>query len=215
MDPLQTQKKSGGSRSRSCRKSSSATAANNYRFINMAEARREVALALQHHRSSSSAGHHHHAAAAAAPPSGGGSSNYPSTSYCYSAMDTLPIPGPVWSTTSPAVLAQPPPPPPVLAWPESQHQPPLGLDYYCGGSDYYDPALWCTNYNNDCISAAAAANGDIPDWWPSSVDGGGVVDVSDEASKYFDQCYSVGDCSPPGISPVTDGRLWIQEKPDI
>ncbi|KAJ8898978.1 hypothetical protein K2173_008480 [Erythroxylum novogranatense] len=64
--------------------------------INMAEARREVAHALHLHRSSSSS----------SSPSTLGSGN--SQFYCYTVSNTLPTPEPVWSTTSPSVLAAPP-----------------------------------------------------------------------------------------------------------
>lgn len=79
--------------------------------INVAEARREIAFALHLHRTSSSPSP---SSSATESPC---SSIYgcdlteqvvcgPSSPYCYPLMESMPIPGPVWSTTAPSVLAR-------------------------------------------------------------------------------------------------------------
>lgn len=69
--------------------------------INVAEARREINLALHLHRSPSSS-------SPPPPPSNGCDFNNQllcGSPYCYRLLNTMPQPEPVWSTTAPSVLA--------------------------------------------------------------------------------------------------------------
>ncbi|KAF3448017.1 hypothetical protein FNV43_RR08725 [Rhamnella rubrinervis] len=72
--------------------------------INVAEARREINLALHLHRSSSSS-------STPPPPADGCDFNnqlFCGSQYCYSLLNSMPQPEPVWSTTAPSVLAATP-----------------------------------------------------------------------------------------------------------
>lgn len=103
-------KKNNSPRTSTIRRRSSSRRASQSSFINVAEARREVASALNLHRSSSS------------PYSPSASSRRSSYNYkygiskatvagpqycCYSLLETLPLPEPTWSTTPPAIFAAP------------------------------------------------------------------------------------------------------------
>ncbi|KAJ9694094.1 hypothetical protein PVL29_009872 [Vitis rotundifolia] len=104
-------KKNNSPRTNTIRRRSSSRRASQSSFINVAEARREVASALNLHRSSSS-------------PYSPSASSRRRSSYnykygiskatvagpqycCYSLLETLPLPEPTWSTTPPAIFAAP------------------------------------------------------------------------------------------------------------
>ncbi|KAJ4841575.1 hypothetical protein Tsubulata_031081 [Turnera subulata] len=84
------------------------------RDINLAEVRREISLALQLLRSSSTPKRDSTLSGDGCNDQYGISYNHPLTvdysdQYCcYSLLDTLPTPEPVWSTTAPSVLASSP-----------------------------------------------------------------------------------------------------------
>jgi hypothetical protein len=99
--------------------------------IDMAEARREIAHALHLRRSLSSSSSAAAAAAAAASCfmnrkptiSGNRNSIFGGSQYCYSVMESMPLPEPIWSTTAPSILAAPAPPAmeaPEFEWGENQ-----------------------------------------------------------------------------------------------
>ncbi|KAB2098536.1 hypothetical protein ES319_A01G245600v1 [Gossypium barbadense] len=84
--------------------------------INMDEARREVAHALHLHRSTPTS---------PLPSSGVGNPSYYSyaKSCCYSLVEAMPPPEPIWSTTAPSLPATPPPDletVQILEWGENQ-----------------------------------------------------------------------------------------------
>ncbi|KAB1224519.1 hypothetical protein CJ030_MR2G016408 [Morella rubra] len=105
--------------------------------MNMAEARREIAHALYLHRASSSSfSPSPSSSSSSSQPAIGGESTVIGNSfdysnpisgvsqYCYSLIESMPLPEPIWSTTAPSILAAPPPPgameSPEFEWGENQ-----------------------------------------------------------------------------------------------
>ncbi|PIN26325.1 hypothetical protein CDL12_00911 [Handroanthus impetiginosus] len=107
MEEADSSMKSDSARKRTRRRSHTRKAALRSSFLNMAEARREIATALQLHRSSSAS------VVKINTPLILSSTSH-NQNYYHQLTDSMPMPEPTWSTTAPAVLCAPVPPMEVL-----------------------------------------------------------------------------------------------------
>ncbi|KAJ8753874.1 hypothetical protein K2173_000128 [Erythroxylum novogranatense] len=127
------------------------------RVINMAEARREVAHALQLHRSAITSKDDIDTTSTSV-------ASTVSEFYGCSVTNSLPTPDPVWSTTSPSVLAAPPrvlgvgePSPAGFEWGESAHD--ASYDWWRGFLKNLDSNPCVDNSSNNIVMSSTTVFG--------------------------------------------------------